>query len=145
MSETDQKVLTGGCLCGRIRYAIHAPLAPIQICYCRQCQKAQGTPFASNTPVATTSFEFIAGQALLREYESSAGKFRAFCSRCGSPMYSRRDARPQILRIRAGTLDQAPAIGIAHHAFTSSQAPWWPATAECPHFPAAAPQPPTPD
>jgi len=145
VAQPNQATITGGCLCGGIRYAIHTPVAAIKVCHCLQCQKAQGTAFASNIPVATGAFELIAGQSLLREYESSAGKFRAFCCHCGSPMYSRRSTRPQTLRIRAGTLDDAPAIAIAHQAFTDSHAPWWPPPAACPQFPDAAPQPPAVD
>ena len=34
---------TGGCLCGAVRYEVTGPLAPIQLCHCGQCRKAQGS------------------------------------------------------------------------------------------------------
>lgn len=131
--KTDN-AFKGSCLCGGIQYEIAAELAPIQICHCTQCQKAQGAPFASNTPVAARAFTLVSGQTLLREYESAPGKFRVFCSHCGSPIYSRRADRPDTLRIRAGTIDDAPDVGVAFHAFTASQAAWWPPAPDCPRL-----------
>jgi hypothetical protein len=47
---------TGGCLCGGIRFRVQGNLAPIELCHCSQCRKAQGGPFASNIPVAAAAF-----------------------------------------------------------------------------------------
>ena len=84
-------MITGGCLCGGVRYAIHGAVDEIQLCHCRSCRKAQGGPLASNVPVATRDFELIDGAERLRDYESSPGKHRLFCSVCGSPIISRHD------------------------------------------------------
>ncbi len=132
-------MITGSCLCGGIQYEIHAELEPIQLCHCQQCQKAQGTPLATNTPVSRQAFKLIAGQALLREFESSPGKFRSFCSRCGAPIMSRRDSAPDSVRIRAGTIDKATDAGLAFHAYVASKAPWWPINDTLPQFAGAAP------
>lgn len=137
MPPESENTYTGSCLCGGIQYEIHAALAPIQICHCHQCQKAQGTPFASNTPIATSAFNLVAGHSLLREFEATPGKFRAFCSHSGSPVYSRRDDLPETVRIRAGTIDNAPDAGVAFHAFADSQADWWPPSPDCPRYPGA--------
>ena len=119
---------TGSCLCGGITFSIHAPLQPIQVCHCTQCRKAQGGPFAAVTPVATRAFTLDDAQGLLRLYESSPGKERAFCGRCGSPLFSRRAALPGILRVRAGLLDEPVSVRPAWHAYTGSKASWWPIT-----------------
>lgn len=124
----------GSCLCGGIRYVIEGELAPIQVCHCRQCRKAQGTPFATNIPVAAGAFRFAQGQALLSEFESSPGKKRVFCSRCGSPVYSRRDDKPAVVRIRAGTLDGPLATRPIAHFHTVSKCDWWPIDDALPRF-----------
>lgn len=116
---------TGSCLCGGIRFRINAELAPIQICYCSQCRKAQGTPFASNTPVDEAAFELLSGKELLQSYEATPGKGRWFCRQCGSPIYSARASLPGVLRIRAGTLDEPVQAKLAFHAFTASRCSWW--------------------
>ncbi|RYF37218.1 MAG: GFA family protein [Comamonadaceae bacterium] len=130
---------TGSCLCGGISFRISAPLEPIQVCHCGQCRKAQGGPFAAITPVAATAFSLQDAEALLRTFESSPGKQRAFCGRCGSPLYSRRHALPDVLRIRAGLLDEPVAAALAWHAYTDSKCSWWPVADGLPQHPQAAP------
>lgn len=117
---------SGSCLCSGVRFRLHVDeLAPIQICHCAQCRKAQGAPFASNTPVARTAFELQSGQGLLKSYESSPGKMRCFCSQCGSPVYSWRTAMPDVLRIRAGLLDEPAQATLAFHAYVGDKCSWW--------------------
>lgn len=132
-------MFTGSCLCRSVRFEIDGELGAIQLCHCAQCRKAQGTPFAANTPVNAASFKLQAGAELLQHFESSPGKERAFCSRCGSPVYSRRTALPDVLRIRAGLLDQPLPVKPAWHAFVADKANWWTIQDDdIPRFPGAA-------
>ncbi|NGY03805.1 GFA family protein [Solimonas terrae] len=130
---------TGSCLCGGVRFRISSALEPIQVCHCTQCRKAQGTPFATNTPVLAAAFELVSGAGLLAAFESSPGKRRVFCSKCGSPVYSSRDTLPGVLRIRAGLLDEPLAVQAAAHFHTASKAGWWPITDTLPRFEHALP------
>lgn len=124
----------GSCLCGGVAFEVTGPLEPIQICHCGQCRKAQGGAFASNIPVQTEAFELVAGAELLASYESSPGKERVFCSRCGSPVFSRRQGQPEVIRLRAGLLDEpVPARPIAHF-FVSAKSSWWPIQDDLPQF-----------
>ena len=116
---------TGGCLCGGIQFRIDAELQPIQVCHCSQCRKAQGTPFATNTPVSTSAFELVSGGDLNTHFESSPCKQRAICSRCGSPLYSKRDTLPGVLRIRAGLINEPISAKPEAHFHTASKANWW--------------------
>ncbi len=125
---------TGSCLCGGVQFRIESLLAPIQICHCGQCRKAQGGPFATNAPVDAAVFRLLAGAELLTAYESSPGKQRVFCRRCGSPVYSRRDSLPGVLRIRAGLIDEPLAVPLEAHYQTGSKAGWWPIDDELPQF-----------
>src|SRR5690606_15260125 len=107
---------TGQCLCGGVRFSIAGELEAVQICHCQQCRRAQGTPFASNVPVSTAKLS-LQGAALLSAYESSPGKQRVFCTRCGSPVYSRRTDLPEVVRIRAGLINEPLANGPVAHFF----------------------------
>jgi hypothetical protein len=124
----------GGCLCGGIRFRINGKLGPAGYCHCKQCQRASGSAFAANAPVRTPYFGLLSGAELLREYESSPGKFRAFCSRCGSPIYSRRDSEPDLRRIRLGSLDSDPERRPLGHVWVSSKAPWYTITDALPQY-----------
>lgn len=116
---------TGACLCGAVQFRIYSELAPIQICHCVQCRKAQGGPFATNIPLARSAFEISSGQDSLRGYESSPGKQRHFCTACGSPVYSSRETLPGVVRVRAGLINEPLPVRPESQAFFESKANWW--------------------
>ncbi|KMQ75486.1 GFA family protein [Marinobacter subterrani] len=126
---------TGHCLCGRITFEIEGKLAPIELCHCSQCRRAQGTAFAANIPVTASRFHLLTGEESLSRFESSPGKERVFCQSCGSPIFSRRNSFPDVLRVRAGLLDGPLDAPLAGHAFTDSKADWWQITDDLPQFP----------
>lgn len=128
-------VIEGRCLCGGIRFRIIGKLGPVGICHCRECRKASGSAFAANAPVRMKYFELTAGADLVSEYESSPGKFRAFCSRCGSPVYSRRTGESDIRRIRLGSLDSDPQRRPLVHVWVDEKAPWYEIRDDLPRYP----------
>ena len=113
----------GSCACGAIRFEIDAELGEIALCHCGQCRKAQGTGFAINAPVPAESFRIVAGAEHFAEYQSSPGKQRCFCRRCGSPIISRRAGHPQV-RVRLGVIDTPIAARPAYHIYAASKAEW---------------------
>lgn len=116
---------TAHCLCQGIRFRIEGELDPIQICHCSLCRRAQGSAFAANIPVQQDAVVFDGGRELITEYESSPGKKRAFCSRCGSPVYSRRDDLPGVLRIRSGLINEPLRTQPVAHFHVASKANWY--------------------
>ncbi|HVT36896.1 MAG TPA: GFA family protein [Nevskiaceae bacterium] len=114
----------GSCLCGGVRFQIDAPLNEIGMCHCAMCRKASGTAFATNAPVPEDKLR-ISGAELLSSYESSPGKQRVFCSRCGSPIYSRSAKRPGVVRIRVGTLDTPVGRVPDYHFWVQDKADWY--------------------
>jgi hypothetical protein len=128
-------MFTGRCLCGQVQFRIDSQLAPIQICHCQQCRRAQGTPFATNIPVSSRAFKIVHGADLLASYESSPGKKRTFCSKCGSPVYSSRDSSPELLRVRAGLIEEPLPVRPIAHIFAGAACNWWPITDSLPQFP----------
>jgi hypothetical protein len=128
---------SGSCLCGGVRFQILCELEPIQICHCSQCRKAQGTPFATNTPVKEGAFQLDSGAKLLKVFEASPGKQRVFCRECGSPIYSKKDSLPGVLRIRAGLINEPLSSGPVAHCYTGSKANWWPIYDDLTQFEAA--------
>ena len=116
----------GSCLCGAIRFTIDGPLAPIQVCHCGQCRKAQGGPLATNIPVETARLHLEVDGEQLRRFEATPGKRRAFCATCGSPVFSERTSLPGIVRIRAGLIDEPLQARPAFHAHVASACDWWP-------------------
>jgi hypothetical protein len=116
-------MLTGSCLCGGVRYEISGPLGPVALCHCSMCRKANGSAFASNAAVRADEFRLVTGDELVRAYESSPGKMRHFCGRCGSPLFARDPSLPDHVRIRLGSLDGDPGVRPSFHWLVDSKAP----------------------
>ena len=50
-SDSDASPLTGGCLCGAIRYTVSVPITELRMCHCRDCQKSTGTAGSVNAMI----------------------------------------------------------------------------------------------
>ena len=125
--------MKGTCLCGSVVYEIRGDILGINYCHCLQCRKASGTAFATSAAVKQQDFEVAEGHEHLAAYESSPGKRRYFCRRCGSPLYSKRDGTTTIY-IRLGTLDDDPVATPDVHIHVASKAPWYEIKDEIPQL-----------
>lgn len=96
-SSADVRVREGGCLCGRIRYAVSGPPVRTGLCHCADCRKTSGSAFVAFAVWPRSAFETTGGQ---REH---AG--RAFCPDCGGRVYSLRADEAELM---LGSLDDAP-------------------------------------
>ncbi len=102
-----QPVLTGGCQCGAVRYALYAdPQAGI--CHCRMCQKAVGGPFFAWAMIPRADFAWTRGEPAL--FRSSSAATRGFCAACGTPLLFQYDARPENIDVSVGSLDTPGAV-----------------------------------
>lgn len=129
---------TGSCLCGGVRYELDSGIDAISLCHCVQCRKAQGTAFVAVAAVPAAAFRVVAGEGLLKAYSATPGKRRVFCGECGSPIYSARDDRPEVRRLRIGTLDTPVGNVPRVHAFTAAKADWDEITDGQPQYPGFA-------
>jgi hypothetical protein len=123
-----------------VRYEIDGELGEFGCCHCQSCRKASGSAYAANAPADRARFRLVSGDATLREYESSPGKLRAFCSACGSPIYAYLTASPDVLRIRLGSLDTPFASEPRAHTWVSDKAAWDRIADGLPQFPEWAPK-----
>ena len=139
---TDATPTTGGCLCGGVRFSytgeLGGSLGLVTVCHCSQCRRAHG--FAAGVaPASAAGFIVTQGQDLIREYESSPGKLRGFCGTCGAPLYSRRTANPEAIRLRLGTLDNPPGdLKVEAHIF-ATDVPAWAESDDAPRYPGLEP------
>jgi hypothetical protein len=117
-------MIEGGCLCGAIRYESQGRALRFAHCHCPDCRKASGATFASTLVVESSGFRVTAGEADIVPYASSPGKVRCFCKHCGSPLFSRVDSRPDVVLIRAGSLDGDPGMRPEMHIWVKAKAPW---------------------
>jgi hypothetical protein len=120
-------ILTGGCLCGAIRYTISAPVDALRACHCLNCQKSSGTGGTVNAVVPTDAFKVTKGET--KKYDDSATRSgrtlsRHFCAACGSPIYSHRNPNPGFVVVRAGSLDESRNLKVTANIWTSTARPW---------------------
>lgn len=127
-------MLTGSCLCGALRYAVDGDLGPIAMCHCSNCRKANGSAFATNASVDKDAFRWTSATDTLGEYESSPGVFRQFCRNCGSQLLAHRNATPDFLRVRIGSLDSKITAKPALHIFVGSKAEWYDIADQLPQY-----------
>ena len=119
--------LTGGCLCGGVRYEITEPLASANYCHCTRCQRRSGTAASANARVAPGSFRIVQGEELVHDFTPEGGGFtKSFCSTCGSALWSFDPDRPEHRAIRLGTFDDDPGIRPSVRQWVSSAASWEP-------------------
>jgi hypothetical protein len=114
----------GSCLCGAVAYEIEAPLGAIVYCHCQRCRKAGGSAFATNVVVPASGFRYTRRDTL-KAFRTDAAVTREFCGNCGSAILSKRDAQPDIVRVRVGTLDTALESSPSAHIFVGSKAEWY--------------------
>ena len=119
-------VHTGGCLCGAIRYSIEAKLAELLSCHCTDCQRASGAHGAVVAFVRRENFALLQGTPKRYAKKADSGRtlIRYFCGECGSSLYSHRETMPEVIGVRAGTLDDSGSLRITAHIWTKSAPPW---------------------
>jgi hypothetical protein len=117
-------MLTGSCLCGRVKYQAEGPLSLVARCHCEQCRKQSGSEFASNGSVPAASFRVLEGESLLKQFEWSPGEARVFCGNCGSPVFKRSATNPSMVRLRLGCLDVEIDEKPALHVFVAEKPAW---------------------
>jgi hypothetical protein len=118
--------LTGGCLCGGVRFEVAEPLVSAGYCHCTRCQRRTGTAAAVSARVAPGSLRVTGGEHLIRSYDPPDGYSKVFCSACGSALWSRHPTDPDVLSVRLGAFDADPGIRPSYRQFVAYAAPWEP-------------------
>lgn len=132
--------ITGGCLCRDVRYSIGAAPIVTRACWCRVCQYIGAGSATINVCFPSDALS-VTGE--LGDYslvaDSGNVAHRRFCKRCGTHLFSASEARPHLIFVRAGTLDDPETARPAMTIWTAS-APSWACFDE--RLPQVAKQPP---
>ncbi len=118
----SQAVLSGGCLCGAVRYEVRGAGANPCYCHCASCRRAVGAPGVPWVSFAHESFRVTRGT--LAEYRSSAAVLRGFCRDCGTSLTYRNERRPAEIDLTLATLDAAAQLAPQMHVWCGERLPW---------------------
>lgn len=124
MSASTEPV-PGSCLCGAVAFTLAPPLLSMGHCHCSMCRRAHGTAFATFCQSAAHALNVHRGQAALTRYASSPDAVREFCGRCGTKLFYRAAASPDLVWVAAGALDADPGVRPRWHRFVADRADWY--------------------
>ena len=118
-------MITGGCLCGAVRYTAEADPTTATVCHCRDCQKFTGSAFAALVLVRK---EKLTLNGTLKTFSSIGGSgnpiLRHFCPECGSSIAEEPGTRPDILVLNVGTFDNPATAKPSREIFRDDALPW---------------------
>lgn len=114
--------LTGGCLCGAVRYRLRGQPFHVTHCHCLSCRKASGAPFVTWFSVRLIELDWLGEKPAA--YHSSAAVERGFCRRCGSTLTYHHESDPDDIDITAASLDQPEILTPEHHTWWQEHIDW---------------------
>ena len=117
--------MEGGCSCGTVRYRLTSEPLFVHCCHCLNCQRQTGSAFVINLLIEADRVELLAAEPqpvdVPRDDGSSQRVHR--CPTCQIAVYSQY-TYPEVLFVRAGTLDEPRLITPDVHIFTRSKVDW---------------------
>jgi adenylate cyclase len=123
--DSDKVLITGGCLCGAVRYLIDQAPIDTLYCHCSMCQRFSGAPIVAATAVTRPSLQFTQGKP--KYYQSSPIAKRGFCTNCGSSLIYKPTVRRMgdWITVFTASMDNARDYAPSWHLGTESQMlPW---------------------
>lgn len=120
----SEKIRTGRCRCGAVRYEARGEPFKSGICHCRDCKLTTGSSFLAYADWAPDQFSYTGDVAT---YEG-----RSFCPVCGSRLFSLSDTQSEVY---LGTLDDTPSeISPQVEGWCIRREYWLPALAALPQY-----------
>lgn len=119
--------MTGGCLCGAIKYELAEAPAMMGVCHCKNCQRQAGSAFSTLAGVPKDQFKFTEGEPKLYvdgDTKSGNQVERYFCADCGSPIYSALGSQPDSLFLKTGTMDDTSGFNPQFHVWCDTRQNW---------------------
>lgn len=118
-------MLSGGCLCGAVRYEVDGEPMMTGHCHCLDCQKASGAGHATHALFPEAAVK-VSGR--LSEYsghaDSGALVTRSFCPTCGSWLFARSSNMPGSMTICVGTMDEPDGVPMQMRVYDKRRRAW---------------------
>lgn len=104
---SNEPFATGHCLCGAVTYTIKSEPVRMAQCHCKHCQRASGTGHMSLAFFNKDDVD-IQGETASYGVTADSGNIntRHFCPKCGSRIFGENSARPGVVGISVGCIDE---------------------------------------
>lgn len=119
---TEETCLTGGCICGAIRYRILGRPRLVCSCHCSMCRRASGAPMLTWMAIRKDRFELISDAVIW--YRSSEQGRRGFCATCGGQLLSVHAGYQDYYEVTVGTLDNPERVRPDRHVYEPDRLSW---------------------
>jgi hypothetical protein len=111
----------GGCLCGAVRFVATGKPIGVAWCHCQSCRKHSGAPVSVFVAFRHGAYTVTEGE--ITKFNSSPGRWRGFCARCGSTLTCEGEGSPET-HFHVGTIDEAAQFEPTRHIFPDERLPW---------------------
>jgi hypothetical protein len=111
----------GGCLCGAVRFVATGEPIGVAWCHCQSCRKHSGAPVSVFVAFRRDAFTVTEGE--IAKFNSSPGRWRGFCARCGSTLTCEGERSPE-MHVHVGAFDEAARFEPTRHIFPEERLPW---------------------
>jgi hypothetical protein len=135
--------VTGGCLCGGVRFELTEPAKEASYCHCKRCQRRTGTAASANARIDGRTLRVVQGEELVKAWRHPDGGFeKLFCRECGGQLFSRNPDDPTQIGVRLGAFDGDPGVRPSSRKFVAYAAAWEPIPDDgLPRYDEGAPRP----
>ncbi|WP_108810701.1 GFA family protein [Sphingorhabdus sp. Alg231-15] len=115
----------GKCLCGDVTYVAEGSPIVVAQCHCEECRRLSGTGHTVGAMFPSTA---VVLNGKLNEYSYRSDKdsevTKAFCAKCGSPIYGSNTRLPDHLTLTLGTMDDAVGLDVEVVIFERDRPHW---------------------
>lgn len=116
-------MVTGGCHCGAIRYAVEGEPLTHALCHCSDCRRHAGAPMVGWAMFPAAAVKLTKGEP--KVYASSAHGRRHFCADCGTGVFYANEAiLPGIIDIQSATMDEPERLPPRAHIQVAERIGW---------------------
>jgi hypothetical protein len=113
--------IEGGCLCGGLRYRLHAEPTQLGDCHCIDCRRASAAPFVTWGAVNRDRMEIVSGELRKVIY---AGRLRSFAACCGTPLFFQDNEAAESIDLAIASLDRPESYQPTVAIWTEDRLPW---------------------
>lgn len=120
---TDWKLpWDGGCLCGGVRFRIHAAPLLTMACHCTGCQKLSASAYSLSIAVPSEGFEVTQGEPVPGGLHGPHRQL--YCPHCKNWMFTRPHGMDFFVNVRPTMLDAHQGYAPFVEVYTSEKLPW---------------------